>query len=86
MRSHLKHIMASFSDFRVLGAIFIIIGTCLGGGILVLPMTNAPAGLTMSVGYLILMWFVMTFCSWLHWMVELRMVQLYSYHLLLSEF
>lgn len=52
-------------DQKILGGILLIVGTCLGGAMLALPISNASAGFTISSGYLFLIWFSMSFCSYL---------------------
>ncbi len=52
-------------DQKVIGGILLITGTCLGGGILALPISNASTGLIISSGYLFAVWFMMTVCSYL---------------------
>ncbi len=46
-------------DSRLIGGILLIIGTCIGGGMLALPISNGPVGFFYSTGLLILCWFIM---------------------------
>ncbi|NQY41903.1 MAG: tryptophan/tyrosine permease [Legionellales bacterium] len=61
----LKKIFKTVVDHKVLGGILLITGTCLGGGILSLPISNSATGFIVSSGYLVLVWFIMTVCSYL---------------------
>lgn len=45
---------------KIIGSILIVIGTCIGGGILALPMLSAASGLFMSSALLIGIWLLMT--------------------------
>ncbi|HBM16730.1 MAG TPA: tryptophan/tyrosine permease [Lentisphaeria bacterium] len=46
-------------SFRFIGGILIIIGTCIGGGILALPVGTSPDGFVTSVIVLFFVWFFM---------------------------
>jgi tyrosine-specific transport protein len=50
---------------RVLGAIFLVVGTCLGGGILALPISSSPVGFSQSTGFLLLCWIAATYCAFI---------------------
>lgn len=44
---------------RFLGAILLITGTCVGAGMLGLPVTTASLGFSLSIGMIVFLWFVM---------------------------
>lgn len=46
-------------DSRFIGGILLIIGTSIGGGMLALPLSNAPTGFVFSTGLLIISWLIM---------------------------
>lgn len=46
-------------DSRLIGGILLIIGTSIGGGMLALPLANAPTGFVFSTGLLIVSWLIM---------------------------
>lgn len=46
-------------DSRLLGGILLIIGTCIGGGMLALPLTNGETGFFYSTGFLVISWLIM---------------------------
>lgn len=50
-------------DTKLLGGILLVVGTSLGGGMLALPITAAPAGFFNSVLLLFGSWFLMTFSA-----------------------
>lgn len=52
--------MAKAIDTKLLGGIFLIVGTCIGGGMLALPITNGPVGFVNSTLFLFFCWLVMT--------------------------
>ena len=58
-----KNLKNCLSDHKVFGGILLILGTCLGGAILALPISNAYTGFGISSIYLLSVWAVMTFCS-----------------------
>lgn len=60
-------------DLKVLGGVLLILGTCLGGAILALPISNSVSGFPMSSMYLVMMWLLMTFCAFLILEVNLRL-------------
>lgn len=55
MFSSLKHI-----DARLIGGILLVVGTSIGGGMLVLPVSLASTGFLDSTLFLVLSWFIMT--------------------------
>ncbi|NKB46710.1 MAG: tryptophan/tyrosine permease [Legionellales bacterium] len=50
-------------DMKLLGGVFLVIGICIGGGMLALPLVNAPVGFVNSSVFLFLCWLTMTFGS-----------------------
>jgi tyrosine-specific transport protein len=50
---------------KLLGGILLVVGTSLGGGMLALPVTAAPAGFVNSIFLLFFCWFFMTFSAFL---------------------
>jgi tyrosine-specific transport protein len=46
---------------KLVGGIFLVIGICIGGGMLALPLVNAPVGFVNSSVFLFLCWLTMTF-------------------------
>ncbi len=52
-------------DSRVLGSILLVIGTSIGGALLVLPIVNASSGGFNSAIFLVLSWALMTFTGFL---------------------
>ena len=60
-----RQILRLILDQKVIGGILLIIGTCLGGAMLALPISNASTGFVVSTGYLIGVWLAMTLCSYL---------------------
>ena len=56
--------MAKF-DTRVIGGTLLVVGTSIGGALLVLPVANASSGLMNSSIFLILSWALMTFSGFL---------------------
>lgn len=60
-------------DSRLMGGIFLIVGTCIGGGMLALPISNAPSGFITSTALLFFGWFVMTMGALLILEVNLRL-------------
>lgn len=53
------------NNSKLIGGIMLIIGTCIGGGILALPMTTAPSGFFASTVLLFVCWLLMTVCAFL---------------------
>lgn len=53
------------SIFACIGAIFLIVGTTIGGGMLALPVVTSTTGFTDSSLALIVIWFLMTMGAWL---------------------
>lgn len=58
---------------KLLGGILLIVGTSIGGGMLALPVTTAPAGFTNSIFFLVLCWFIMTIGALLVLEVNIRL-------------
>lgn len=52
-------------DFKLVGSILLIVGTCVGAGMLALPLATAPLGFLGSVVLLIGCWLVMTAAAFL---------------------
>ena len=52
-------------NHKVVGGILLILGTCLGGAMLALPISNSFTGFGVSSTYLLVVWAVMAFCSML---------------------
>src|SRR5262249_20843831 len=52
-----EHIMV---DSKFIGGILLIIGTSIGGGMLALPVSNAPVGFADSTLFLVICWLAMT--------------------------
>src|SRR4051812_46713812 len=50
---------------KMLGGVFLIIGTCVGAGILALPITAASSGFFYSTLLLITCWAIVTYCAFL---------------------
>lgn len=48
------------STSKIIGGTLLVIGTSIGGGMLALPVSTAPAGFFNSLIFLVLCWFVMT--------------------------
>ena len=61
------------SKSKLLGGILLIVGTSIGGGMLALPVSTAPAGFTNSIFFLILCWLIMTLGALLVLEVNLRL-------------
>ncbi len=51
-------------DSRLIGGILLIIGTSIGGGMLALPLSNAPTGFIYSSGLLIVSWLIMLLAAY----------------------
>ena len=47
------------STNQLVGGILLIVGTCIGGGMLALPVTNGPVGFVNSSLFLLLIWLIM---------------------------
>lgn len=58
---------------RFIGAIFLIIGTCIGGSMLALPITTSSTSLGHTFLLMVSLWFVMTTCAFLILEVNLRL-------------
>lgn len=58
-------------DTRILGAIFLVVGTSIGAGILAMPLATAETGFWASVGLLFSVWAVMTLAAMLILQVNL---------------
>src|SRR3990167_759724 len=58
---------------KLLGGILLIVGTSIGGGMLALPISTAPAGFTNSIFFLVLCWFIMTIGALLVLEVNIRL-------------
>ena len=58
---------------KLLGGILLIVGTSIGGGMLALPVSTAPAGFTNSICFLILCWLIMTVGALLVLEVNMRL-------------
>lgn len=61
------------SQSRVIGAILLIVGTSIGGGMLALPVATAEVGFANSILYLVLCWLIMTAGALLVLEVNLRL-------------
>lgn len=61
----MKQYCSLILDSKIWGAILLIVGTCLGGAMLALPISNSGTGFYVSSVYLIFVWAVMAFCSYL---------------------
>jgi tyrosine-specific transport protein len=48
-------------DMKLVGGVLLVIGICIGGGMLALPLVNAPVGFVNSSVFLFLCWLTMTF-------------------------
>lgn len=58
---------------KVIGGILLIVGTSIGGGMLALPISTAPAGFTSAAVFLIFSWLIMTLGALLILEVTLRL-------------
>lgn len=58
---------------KLIGGVLLIIGTCIGGGMLALPVSTAAAGMLNSIVFLFLCWLVMTIGAFLILEVNLRL-------------
>jgi len=61
------------ANSKLIGGILLIVGTSIGGGMLALPVSTAAAGISNSIFFLILCWFIMTFGALLVLEVNLRL-------------
>ncbi|MEE9452303.1 MAG: aromatic amino acid transport family protein [Gammaproteobacteria bacterium] len=52
-------------DAKLMGGVFLIIGTAVGGGMLALPVANGPAGFISSSVFLLLIWALSTVAAFL---------------------
>lgn len=50
---------------RLVGAMLLVAGTCIGAGMLALPVVSSPAGLYYAVGLLLVCWVFMTLSAFL---------------------
>lgn len=50
---------------KIIGGVFLIVGTSIGGGMLGLPIVTAPGGMLYASGLLLLCWALMTFTAFL---------------------
>lgn len=60
-------------NLKLLGGVLLIVGTSIGGGMLALPVATAAAGLTVSIGSMIICWLIMTAGAFLILEVNLRL-------------
>lgn len=58
---------------RFLGAVFLILGTCIGGSMLALPMATASEGVVRTVIIMLAAWFIMTIGAFALLRVNLRL-------------
>lgn len=65
--------MTKHIDSRFIGGISLIVGTSIGGGMLALPISNAPSGFITSTLLLLFSWFIMTMGALLILEVNLRL-------------
>ena len=61
------------SKSKLTGGILLIVGTSIGGGMLALPVSTAPAGMFNSISFLIACWLIMTVGAFLLLEVNLRL-------------
>ena len=61
------------SNSKLIGGILLIVGTSIGGGMLALPVSTAPAGMFNSISFLIACWLIMTVGAFLILEVNLRL-------------
>jgi tyrosine-specific transport protein len=61
------------SKSKLTGGILLIVGTSIGGGMLALPVSTAPAGMFNSISFLIACWLIMTVGAFLILEVNLRL-------------
>jgi tyrosine-specific transport protein len=52
--------MRTFMNGRFIGAVFLILGTCIGGSMLALPMATAQEGIVRTLVIMLVAWFMMT--------------------------
>jgi len=60
-------------NMKLMGGVLLIVGTCIGGGMLALPVSTAAAGMVNSIIFLIFCWLVMTLGALLTLEVNLRL-------------
>jgi len=60
-------------NLKLLGGVLLIVGTSIGGGMLALPVATASAGLTISIGSMVICWLIMTAGAFLVLEVNLRL-------------
>ncbi len=60
-------------NLREIGSVFLILGTCIGGGMLALPIVTADQNFWLSVGMVVFSWFLMTAGSFALLKVNLTM-------------
>lgn len=62
-------------DFKLIGSILLIVGTCIGAGMLALPIATAQVGFIGAVILLLFCWFIMAISAFLILEVNLRHAQ-----------
>lgn len=62
-------------DSKLIGSILLIVGTCIGAGMLALPITTSQLGFVGAVILLVCIWVIMTLSAFLILEVNLRMPQ-----------
>jgi len=70
---------------NVFNSVLLVIGTCIGGGILALPMALNSSGFAVSVFALILIWIVMTFGAFLILKLSYKTSSKSDYHSLIKQ-
>lgn len=61
------------ANSKLMGGVLLIVGTSIGGGMLALPVSTAAVGMTNSIVFLVLCWFIMTLGALLILEVNLRL-------------